>query len=164
MIIPHISIVSGLLLAGNNPNPLEGVIARELGDLEEEPSFERKHFGPMLFELAYDSRYRPQWLWLRGNSKQDWVKKVWTTYRPRAGRQGDPALDKDMVGLRKATTLSAMDWMVTVVIAVLLMSVPFLLAFITGFYTPEVGISCRALTLTVYAIAQMLQIVLWLWA
>jgi hypothetical protein len=51
--------VSGLLLAGNNPNTLEGVIALELGDLEEEPSFERKHFGAMLFELAYDSRYRP---------------------------------------------------------------------------------------------------------
>jgi hypothetical protein len=59
MIIPHISIVSGLLLASNNPNTLEGVIALELGDFEEEPSFERKHFGAMLFELAYDSRYRP---------------------------------------------------------------------------------------------------------
>jgi hypothetical protein len=43
------------------------------------------------------------------------------------------------------------------------MSVPFLLAFLTGFYTPEVSIS-RALTVTVYAIAQMFQIVLWLWA
>ena len=64
MIIPHISIVSGLLLAGNNPNTLEGVLALEVGDVEEEGEhdFERKYFGTKLFELAYDSRYRPSWI------------------------------------------------------------------------------------------------------
>lgn len=62
MIIPHLSIVSGLLLTGNNPNTLEGVVAHEFGNSEDPEFFEEKHFGTRLFELAYDSRYKPQWL------------------------------------------------------------------------------------------------------
>lgn len=42
--------------------------------------------------------------------------------------------------------------------------VPFVLAFLTAFYTPQVGISCRTLTFTVYTITQLCQIALWLWA
>jgi hypothetical protein len=54
MIIPHISIVSGLLLAGNNPNTLEGVVALEYVEKEE------KHILNKIFELTYESRYKPQ--------------------------------------------------------------------------------------------------------
>ena len=165
MIIPHISIMSGLLLAGNNPNTLEGVVALEFGDVEEEESFERKHFGTMLFELAYESRYRPQWLWLRGKSKRDWIEKVWKTYEFRPPpTKGDLISDEDMAALRETTTLSILNWGVVVGMTLLLLGVPFVLAFLTGFYTPQVGLSCRSLTFTVYAIAQVCQIVLWLWA
>jgi hypothetical protein len=71
MIIPHLSIFSGLLLAGNNPNTLKKVRPYEFGEIEDPESFEEKHFGTKLFELAYDSRYKPQWLWLRAQSKRD---------------------------------------------------------------------------------------------
>jgi len=37
MIKPHISIVSSLLPAGNNPNTLEGVVAHEFGDIDRHP-------------------------------------------------------------------------------------------------------------------------------
>jgi hypothetical protein len=166
MIIPHLSIVSGLLLAGNNPNTLEGVVAHEFGDIEDPESFEEKRFGTKLFELAYSSRYKPQWLWLRGRSKRDWIEMVWRTYgfRPPAGHKGDFVPDEDMVALRKVTTLSFRSWSVVVGLTILLMGVPFVLAFLTGFYTPQVGVSCRSLTFTVYAISQICQIVLWLWA
>ena len=165
MIIPHISIVSGLLLAGNNPNTLEGVVALEFGDVEAEELFERRHFGTKLFELAYQSRYQPQWLWLRGKSKRDWVEKVWSTYefRPSPTR-GDFILDVDMAALRETTTLSVLNWAVVIGMTILLMGVPYILAFLTGFYTPQVGLSCRSLTFTIYAITQVGQIVLWLWA
>jgi hypothetical protein len=168
MIIPHISIVSGLLLAGNNPNTLEGVLALEVGDVEEEGEhdFERKHFGTKVFELAYDSRYRPSWIWMRGRSKKEWVEQVWKTYRyrPSPGSEHDMVPDQDMEGLRKATTLSIMNWTTIMGLTMLLMGIPFVLAFLTGFYTPQVGISCRSLTFTVYAICQVSQLVLWLWA
>ena len=32
MTIPHIAVISGLLLAGNNPNTLEGITGRETID------------------------------------------------------------------------------------------------------------------------------------
>ena len=136
MIIPHIAIVSGLLLAGNNPNTLEGVVALEVGDIEEEgeDDFERKHFGTKLFELAYDSRYRPSWIWMRGRSKREWVEKVWKTYQYRSapGSQRELILDEDMKGLRRATTLSFRNWTTVMGMTMLLMGLPFVLAFLTG--------------------------------
>jgi hypothetical protein len=166
MIIPHISIVSGLLLAGNNPNTLEGVVALEFGNIEEETSFERKHFGTKLFELAYDSRYKPKWLWLRGRSKHDWVERVWKTYemRPPPGQAGSSIIDKDIAALKKATNLSFTSWIIVLGMTFLLMGIPFILAFLTGYFTPKVGLSCRSFTFTIYAIAQVCQIALWLWA
>ncbi|XMA14279.1 hypothetical protein WAI453_007070 [Rhynchosporium graminicola] len=165
MIIPHVSIVSGLLLAGNNPNTLEGVVAHEFGDTDP-PSTEKKHFGTRVFELAYDSRYRPQWLWFRGRSKRQWVEKVWKTYEYRHpfGQKGPMILDEDMSALRRATTLTAKSWGVILGMTFLLLGVPFALAFTTAFYTPQVGISCRTLIFTVYTISQLCQILLWLWA
>ncbi|TAQ83562.1 hypothetical protein B7494_g8116 [Chlorociboria aeruginascens] len=162
MIIPHISIVSGLLLAGNNPNVLESVVAGELGDIKE---VEVQHFGTRFFELAYDSRYKTQWLWLRGRSKRKWVERVWKTYKLRPpGPQGDEEPDKDMIDLRKATTLTFMNWGIVIAMTLLLLCVPFLLAFLTAFYTPQIGLSCRSFTFLIYDIAQLSQITIWLWA
>ena len=157
MIISHLSIVSGLLLAGNNPNTFEGVVAHEFGDMGDPQDFEEEHFGTRLLELAYNSRYKPAWLWLRGRSKRDWVGKVWKTYelRPSAGRKGEVVLDEDMTALRKITTLSMMGWAVVMSLTLLLMGVPFVLAFLTAFYTPQVGVSCRSLTFIVYTITQI---------
>lgn len=77
MILPHIAIVSGLLLAGNNPNTLEGVLAHEIGSIEDIYSAaEHRNFLNKYFELAYESRYRPQWLWFRGRSKREWIERV----------------------------------------------------------------------------------------
>ncbi|KAF4635464.1 hypothetical protein G7Y89_g2641 [Cudoniella acicularis] len=166
MIIPHISIVSGLLLAGNNPNTLEGVVALEFGDVEESGSAEKGHIGNQLFELAYDSRYKPKWLWMRGRSKKDWIEKVCKTYemRPPSGRRGSFVQDEDMTALREATTMTIMSWAIVLSLTLLLSFIPFVLAFLTGFYTPQVGISCRSFTFLIYAISQLCQIVLWMWA
>ena len=68
MVIPHIAIVSGLLLAGNNPNILEGVV--EGTTCEPQPAYLH------LFALVYESRYRPAWIWRRGRSKKIWIKRV----------------------------------------------------------------------------------------
>jgi hypothetical protein len=166
MIIPHLSIVSGLLLAGNNPNTFEGVVAHEFGDVEDPQTFEELHFGTRVLELAYNSRYKPAWSWLRGRSKRDWVRKAWKTYelRPSAATKGDAVLDEDMAALRTITTLSITGRAVVISLTLLLMGVPFVLAFLTAFYTPQVGVSCRSLTFIVYTITQIFQILLWMWA
>lgn len=87
-----------------------------------------------------------------------------------------------MTALRRATTLTTRSWGVIIGMTLLLMGmilaggfisgtvgwliiflgVPFVLAFVTAFYTPQVGISCRTLTFTIYTITQFCQIVLWL--
>jgi len=73
-------------------------------------------------------------------------------------------LDEDMAALNEATNLGFTSWIIVLGMTILLMGVPFILAFLTSFYTPQVGLSCRSLTFTIYAIAQLCQIALWLWA
>lgn len=123
MIIPHISIVSGLLLAGNNPNTLEGVVAHEFGDIGEPITVEEEYFLLKVFELAYNSRYKPQWLWFRGRSKRDWVERVWQTYEKRhMHHKQDLVFDEDMASLREATTPTLLNWGVILGLTLLLVS------------------------------------------
>ncbi|KAH8771602.1 hypothetical protein F5883DRAFT_642290 [Diaporthe sp. PMI_573] len=56
MTIPHIAIVSGLLLAGNNPSILEGVFATQ-----REAGLDRVKFLGLNFGLAYPSCYKVAW-------------------------------------------------------------------------------------------------------
>jgi hypothetical protein len=60
--------------------------------------------------------------------------------------------------------LSLLDCAVVVAMTLLLIGIPFVLAFLTGYYTPLVGLSCRSLTFSVYSVAQLCQIFLWIWA
>ncbi|KIM98510.1 hypothetical protein OIDMADRAFT_31299 [Oidiodendron maius Zn] len=46
----------------------------------------------------------------------------------------------------------------------ILLGVPFGLALMTAYNTPEIGVSCRSLTFVIYACVQFAQILLWLWA
>lgn len=161
MTIPHIAIVSGLLLAGNNPNILEGVFATE----RDETSDDFRFLG-LRFELAYPSCYKVAWQWLRGHTKKKWINKLIETYGTRwdVDFAGNRDQDSDIEYLRAMTTLSPLDWFLVLSLAALLLGVPFVLAFLTAFFTPEVGLSCRSLTFTVYACLEFSQVLLWLWA
>ena len=144
MAIPHIAIISGLLLAGNNPNTLEGVVGRKTA--EEGP---RKWF---IFELVYESRYRPAWIWDRGRSKRIWALRVQRTYH---NRVTDP--------LRDRIAIKFGDWMTISTFAFALIAIPSSLAFLTSYYTPTVGLSCRSMTFLVYMLCQFCLILLWIW-
>ncbi|KAH8910654.1 hypothetical protein BR93DRAFT_280408 [Coniochaeta sp. PMI_546] len=161
MTIPHIAIVSGLLLAGNNPNILEGVFATE----RDETSDAFRILG-LQFELAYPSCYKVAWQWLRGHTKKKWINKLIDTYETRwdIDFAGSKDRDSDIDYLRAMTTLSSLDWFLVLSLAALLLGVPFILAFLTAFFTPEIGLSCRSLTFTVYACLEFSQVLLWLWA
>ena len=168
MIIPHIAIISGLLLAGNNPNILEGVFATTRQKEETDLKILGLNFG-----LAYPSCYKVAWQWHRGHNKLRWIQQVLHTYDRRsiddqAGPRGvwyaRPDLTRDLDQLRDKTTLSPLDWFLILFMATFLLGVPFVLAFITAFYTPEVGLSCRSFTFTIYACAELGQVLLWLWA
>jgi hypothetical protein len=158
MTIPHIAIISGLLLAGNNPNILEGVFATEREDKSDDVSI----LG-LRFELAYPSCYKVAWQWLRGPTKKKWISKVTSTYGTRHDFNfHDP--DPDMRDLQAVTTLSPIDWFQVLCMTFFLIGIPYILAFLTAFYTPEIGLACRSLTFTVYFCLELAQIILWLWA
>lgn len=163
MTIPHIAIVSGLLLAGNNPNILEGVFATES---EGEPKGDAYRFAGLRFELAYPSCYKVASQWLRGHTKKKWINKLVETYGTRYDYDfaGNRDRDSDIELLRTMTTLSPLDSFLVLSLAALLLGVPFTLAFLTVFFTPEIGLSCRSLTFTVYACLEFTQVLLWLWA
>ncbi|KAL1851729.1 hypothetical protein Daus18300_012414 [Diaporthe australafricana] len=172
MTIPHIAIISGLLLAGNNPNILEGVFATQ----RQEEHDQLRLFG-LNFGLAYPSCYKVAWQWKRGYNKLRWIRTLLDTYGRRPSSSGAAITQEDRVGrdeqednmqdledLREKTTLSPLDWFLILFMAAFLLGVPFVLAFITAFFTPQVGLSCRSLTFTIYACAQFSQVFLWLWA
>lgn len=144
MAIPHIAIISGLLLAGNNPNTLEGVVGRKTA--EEGPR--QWH----IFELVYDSRYRPAWIWDRGRSKRIWALRLQQTYHDRAS---DP--------LRDRIAIKFGDWMTIGTFAFALIAIPSTLAFLTSYYTPTIGLGCRSMTFLVYMLCQLCLILLWIW-
>lgn len=167
MIIPHIAIISGLLLAGNNPNILEGVFATQRQEGEDRVGLLGLDFG-----LAYPSCYKVAWQWHRGYNKLRWIRTLLGAYGPRPGgatldRVGQDEQEnnmQDLEDLREKTTLSPLDWFLILFMAAFLLGVPYVLAFLTAFFTPVVGLSCRSLTFTVYASAQLAQVLLWLWA
>lgn len=143
MIVPHIAIVSGLLLAGNNPNTLEGVVGKPTA-APQAPLYR-------LFELSYDSRYKPNWVWQRGRMKKIWIERI--CY--------DQTTAPD--GLAAKMTMKPGDWMVVGFFAYSMVLIPSILAFLTSYYTPVVGLSCRSLTFLIYEICQLYLTVLWIW-
>lgn len=118
------------------------------------------------FELAYPSCYKVAWQGLRGPTKRRWIAQLIKTYLKikDVGCGGQRGVDDDIDELQKRTILSLLDWSLILTLTLLLLGVPFILAFLTAFYTPEVGLSCRSLTITIYGSVQLAQTLLWLWA
>ncbi|KAK7449504.1 hypothetical protein Landi51_05928 [Colletotrichum acutatum] len=164
MIIPHIAIISGLLLAGNNPNILEGVLATERE--KEKPEDPYPVFGFLPFDLVYPSCYKVAWQWQRGHTKKLWIEQLLSVYSTTTDVEfpGHRGIDGDMKYLRSKTTLSLLDWFVLLFLTLLLVGIPYLFAFMLAYFTPQIGLSCRSLTFLVYFGLQLAQVGLWLWA
>ena len=166
LIVPHMAIVSSLLLAGNNPFIFQTAVgARTI-----------KH-RPVLgiFAQAYESRYKTEWLWFRGRSKYLWLHRSFFLDSTSSITAPDPPLGKiptatskqvtepQLARLKSAINFSIFDWTQMLLLTTALIFVPFILAFLTSFFTPTVGLSCRSMTLLVYFLAQMGQVALWVW-
>jgi hypothetical protein len=72
---------------------------------------------------------------------------VWKTcaLRPSAGQKGYFVPEKGVIALSKLTTLSIIGWGVAISLTLLLIGVPFVLAFLTAFYISQISISYRRL-------------------
>lgn len=145
----------------------QGVFATQRTNVEEDS---KKILG-LSFGLAYPSCYKVAWQWHRGHNKKRWINLLIDTYsqcseqdRTYVGPHDQDDTLMDLDSLREKTTPSLLDWFLILSMTGLLLGVPFVLALLTAYFTPEVGISCRSFTFVCYASAQLGQIILWLWA
>lgn len=182
MIVPHVAIVSGCLLAGNNPNTLEVIMCsvREPWARQEETA---KGWWKSWWQRFYSSVYVPVRMVERGMNKRLWVRRLVKEYplsKPGTKKEeGSEKTDaKKEEGNEKTIErkdrekeeedeldieFDFWDWVMMAGIVVFLMGLPFILAFLTSFYTPAVGLSCRTFTFLLYFCFQVCYMMIWGW-
>jgi len=208
MTIPHVAVVGGCLLAGNNPNTLEAIACgaiegwSQISPREKDPDEKPVHWIKLLFcwvialyKPFYTSVYRPVWMWERGRNKREWIRHVldehwnvinaevtltkrptwnWNAYlRSSASKvktvsrlSGDKAPDEEAQTKEKDIDnfdLDFFDWIELLSIDIILLLIPFVLAFLTSYYTPAIGLSCRTFTFLLYFCFQILLSIVWAW-
>ncbi|KAF2476029.1 uncharacterized protein BDR25DRAFT_379698 [Lindgomyces ingoldianus] len=170
MIIPHVAIVSSVLLAGNNPSSWNCVASQyssaDLDELSHSPGSStavdkgrfslgssRKwlsSFYAMLYQPSYQSIYHSASLWNRGTNKAMWLSSL-------SAENSLPSVKSEVLHL--GTT----KWLFYCIFpAMFLLVIPSLFGIMISYVTPVVGISCRSGAILVYVSAQILLTILWI--
>lgn len=126
MVIVHVAIVSGCLLASNNPSTVTGIAAERLAT--HSPHKTESH-SPISFFMrrVYHSPFMPVPLWDRGRMKQKWIEST---------RSWKASWFRDRIRIR-------IGWILIPATAFLLIFIPSCLAFIISYMTPRVCLGCR---------------------
>ncbi len=193
MIIPHVAMVSGCLLAGNNPNTLEAIFSGvETWEVKSDSKMVTVAQGVKDFFLrpygpVYRSVYQPVWMWERGRNKRSWIRRIQSRYSSTAPQPSAQHLNPSRPERNWAAHLRTkygyatehvefsapipesmpnigmLDWVWLLVHAVILNALPFLFAFLTSYYTPPIGLSCRSFTFLLYFLFQIWLSAIWFW-
>ncbi|KAK4221104.1 hypothetical protein QBC38DRAFT_143110 [Podospora fimiseda] len=187
MIIPHVAIVSGSLLAGNNANTLEAIMS-SFSKASDDSNWNQITPATVtqtgwwwrVFSPVSDSIYQAVWMWERARNKWRWIDgvllndsgsdiiitredtlknviriKLTKRYDIHSPIDSNPSTPIFMPTFRTHDCLSFIFQFIALLI------VPALLAFLTSYYTPHVGLACRSFTFLVYCISQILLSILW---
>jgi hypothetical protein len=168
MSIPHISIISGCLLAGNNPNTLEGIAPQVHQDVQlPEPGNNlqkvrraAKQVAQTRYRPVYDAFYKPAWMWDRGKTKQRWLVKLCDSYRDSYANH--LLVHDKLEELKGELYLSVGNWITISSLSFLLYFIPCMLGLLEAYWTPQIGLSCRSMTFLTYAAAQSLLSLIWI--
>jgi hypothetical protein len=160
MTIPFLAMLSCLLLASNNPGSLHGILAVNTTAIQS--------WGFLVG--AYPGPHRPVDLWDRGPSKMYWFRKTVVQYgstdtthqHPEQSSQASPDELRQLETLTREIRPKQGDWWLIFLAATVPLLVSFILAFITSFNTPRVGLACRSLTHLLYLTTQLAQMLLWM--
>ncbi|KUJ21152.1 uncharacterized protein LY89DRAFT_715422 [Mollisia scopiformis] len=172
MVIVHVAIVSGCLLASNNPSTSAGIVGsghealdcrppilKRAGTLKshrsgEDPKTashrERKRFYHLIFgwSNAYETEFQPVSLWGRGSNKMQWVEET-QAYKSPDGKF------KDLM------TITPLGWVFKILLPALTFIVlPPASGAVVAYVTPPIGMGCRSLSCTVYACCQVIVTIL----
>lgn len=164
MIIVHVSVISGSLLASNNPGPASIIHPKKRRELsrseqiqplenreEMEDRVQAKIERRWCQSLTYQSRYEPVWMWTRGKNKAQWLHRT-NAWRATDGR------------FREQMQLRGLSWVLLALFSYFLVFLPCALAFWIEYATPPIGVGCRALTILVYAGCQFVFVILSAWS
>ena len=164
MVIVHVSVISGSLLASNNPSLASMIYPKkrerlcraqrheyaiERQEMEDQVQAQIEAFAFAPIQSSYENRYEPVWMWTRGKNKALWLRNTaaW-----------------EQSWFRERMTLSFPGWCLLTVGSWSLVSLPCALAFWIEYTTPAIGIGCRALTILLYAGCQSILVVLSAWS
>ena len=156
MVIPHVAIISGCLLAGNNPLTFASINADPI-----ERKVKKPHLS--IYKPAYDSGFQPGWMWERGRIKRNWIKRIIEKVQKKVQKKEEKKEENKENNLQAATEMGFGIWADLIIITLVLEGLPFVLAFLTSFYTPEVGLSCRSFTFLLYFVFQLWTSAFWFW-
>jgi hypothetical protein len=140
MVVVNVAVLSGMLLANNNPNTFEAITAQD-----DDMFIPEKRLGVLV--PAYQCRYKPSWMWYRGRQKYRWFSRS-IQLGSLPSHIGD---------------LGKFDWVRIIFSAWILTVFPCVLAAMTSAETPKVGLGCRALCITIYGISQTILILAYAW-
>lgn len=154
MIIVHVAIVSGCLLASNNPSTAAGIVGSGHEQLEhghrklqrkatlmgqqhghESPKWTWERFNHLILGWSdtYETEFQPVSLWERGSNKMKWIRK-------------SEAWRKD-AAFRKLMEITPAGWFLKIFLPSLaLVVLPPASGGIVAYFTPPAGLGCRSLS------------------
>lgn len=171
MVIVHVAIVSGCLLAANNPatsTAIVGEYKEQANEPPSPPSFNARgdwtqpvttriwyiivdpiiHLRDLLvfycLSDAYEAIFQPVWIWRRGAKKRQKIKSIGLSTQIRYA-------DRE-----KALELTWRSWLFIWVFAVILVALPPAAGAVVSYATPPIGWSCRSLSFIIYAGCQVI--------
>jgi hypothetical protein len=176
MVIVHVAIVSGCLLASNNPSTAAGIVGGHHGAMspsqlirtntltgtpEQHGSAVKNSWTERVLKAwgwnnAYETQFQPVTLWSRGMNKRRWIRRF-------AAQDGGPdAISSETIRIfEDRMRISPLGWLWKIVApAVFLIIVPAVVGGIVTYETPPRGFACRSVSFVMYACAQLLLILL----
>lgn len=140
MIIPHVAIVAGCLLASNNPSTASVLTSHPRTAPRGPLDWFSRATG---WRDVYDTLYQPVNMWSRGTNKMDWIKSTsaWTTTSR----------------YQRHFKIKPWEWIVKILLPTfVLISLPATAGAVVAYETPPKGWGCRSLSFIIYAASQVL--------
>ncbi|EGO54959.1 hypothetical protein NEUTE1DRAFT_111545 [Neurospora tetrasperma FGSC 2508] len=140
MIIVHVAIVGGCLLASNNPSPVVLLVGKEAS--KDKGSTKDAQWRYYTRKNAFDGLFQPVNMWKRGMNKSKWLRQS-QVYRK----------NKKFRDRVKIHWLEHCGWIIQTFI---LIALPPSAGAVVALKTPPVGWSCRSLSFVTYSASQFL--------
>jgi hypothetical protein len=141
----HVAIISGCLLASNNPSAVSALIGRA------QPEALRRSALRAIFDFpqVYETRIQPVSMWQRGSNKEKWLEGVIT-------RPTDPSQIAGLNRVFRNACIGPLSYCFLIILPTLvLISLPPAAAVVVAWKIPPVGWLCRSLTFICSAACQL---------